>query len=147
MKKPLLLIILLGIFLHSELSAQFGFRYTNPELRDLIRKSKLDEYLIPVMEEYGVDCWVTLTRDPCDDMTNVIWERDPQLDPIVEYIGGEGITLPAAFIFTVSGERIAIVAEQDAKAVADTGIYKKVLRYVYNREKGHSEFLETLSKS
>lgn len=144
MKKALFLIITLCLFLSLDLDAQFGYRYTSPELRDLIRKSKLDELLIPIMEEYGVDCWVTLTRDPCDDMTNVIWERDIQLDPVVEYIGGESITVPAAFIFTVSGERIAVVSESDAKAVDATGIYRKILKYAYNREKGHSEFLEKL---
>ncbi|MGB7295299.1 MAG: M24 family metallopeptidase [Candidatus Aminicenantales bacterium] len=144
MKKPLLLIITLCLFLGLDLAAQFGYRYTNPELCDLIRKSKLDEFLVPIMEEYGIDCWVTLTRDPCDDMTNVIWERSSQLDPVVEYIGGEGVTVPAAFIFSVSGERIAIVAESDAQAIGDTGIYKKVLEYAYNREKGHTEFLEKL---
>jgi len=146
MKKPWLLFFSLCLLLASELAAQFGYRYTNPELRDLIRKSKLDEHLIPIMKEYGIDCWVTLTRDPCDDMTNVIWERDLQLDPIVEYIGGEGVTVPAAFIFTASGERIAIVGESDAGAVRDSGIYKSVLKYVYNREKGHSEFLENLGR-
>jgi len=135
------------IFLVIDVSAQFGFRYTNTELRDLIRKTKLDELLVPILKEYGIECWVTLTRDPCDDMTNVIWERRVQLDPIVEYIGGEDVKVPAAFIFTVSGERIAIAGEADAKEVEDTGIYKKVLKYTYNREKGHSEFLETLGRT
>jgi Xaa-Pro aminopeptidase len=144
MKKPLVLILALCFVLATDLTAQFGYRYTNTELRDLIRKSKLDELLIPIMEEYGIDCWVTLTRDPCDDMTNVIWDRDIQLDPIVEYIGGEGVTVPAAFIFTTSGRRIVIVAGGDAKAVEDTRIYKNLLTYTYNREKGHTEFLEKL---
>jgi len=147
MKRLLIYIALLVCCLGIDLSAQFGYRYTNVELRDLIRKTKLDELLVPILKEYGVECWVTLTRDPCDDMTNVIWERRIQLDPIVEYIGGEGVTVPAAFIFTISGERIAIVAESDAKAVGDTGIYRKILKYAYNREKGHSEFLEKLGRT
>jgi Xaa-Pro dipeptidase len=147
MKKPLVLVLGLCLFLVLDLAAQFGYRYTNPELRDLIRKSKLNELLIPIMEEYGIGCWVTLTRDPCDDMTNVIWERDIQLDPIVEYVGGEGAKTPAAFLFTTSGQRIAVVAGGDAKAVEDTGIYKKIVTYAYNREKGHTEFLEKLGKT
>lgn len=147
MKKPLALTLSLCLFLAADLTAQFGYRYTNTELRDLIRKSKLDTLLVPIMEEYGVDCWVTLTRDPCDDMTNVIWERDIQLDPVVEYIGGEGIKSPAAFIFTTSGQRIAIASSRDAKPVEDAGIYKKVETYTYNREKGHGEFLELLGKT
>jgi len=147
MKKPLLLIITLCLFLGLDLAAQFGYRYTNPELRELIRKGKLDELLVPILEEFGIDCWVTLTRDPCDDMTNVIWERRIQLDPIVEYIGGEEVKVPAAFIFTTAGQRIAIAAVGDAKAVEDTGIYKKVLTYAYNREQGHTEFLEKLGKT
>ena len=147
MKKPLALALSLCLFLAADLTAQFGYRTTNTELRDLIRKSKLDTLLVPIMEEYGVDCWVTLTRDPCDDMTNVIWERDIQLDPVVEYIGGEGIKTPAAFIFTTSGRRIAIASSGDAKAVQDTGIYKEVETYTYNREKGHSEFLKMLEKT
>jgi Xaa-Pro aminopeptidase len=147
MKKRLLLVSFLLVFLSVGVFAQFGFRYTNTELRDLIRKSKLDELLVPILKEYGVDCWVTLTRDPCDDMTNVIWERRVQLDPIVEYIGGEDVKVPAALIFTASGERIAIAGEADAKSVEDTGIYRKILKYTYNREKGHSEFLETLGRT
>jgi Xaa-Pro aminopeptidase len=147
MKMRLVFVPLLCALLGLDVAAQFGYRYTNTELRDLIRKSKLDELLIPILKEFGVGCWVTLTRDPCDDMTNVIWERDLQLDPIVEYIGGEGVTVPAAFIFTDSGERIAIAAEADARAVEDTGIYRKIIRYTYNREKGHSEFLEKLGKT
>ncbi len=144
MKKALVMILSVCLFLPPVLNAQFGYRYTNTELRDLIRKSKLDELLVPIMKEYGIDCWVTLTRDPCDDMTNVIWDRDIQLDPIAEYIGGEEIKVPAAFIFTTNGHRIAIAATGDAKAVEDTGIYKKVLTYTYNREKGHGEFLKML---
>jgi Xaa-Pro aminopeptidase len=147
MKKPLALALSLCLFLAAGLTAQFGYRYTNTELRDIIRKSKLDELLVPIMEEYGIDCWVTLTRDPCDDMTNVIWDRDIQLDPIVEYIGGEGVKTPAAFLFTTAGQRLAIVAGGDAKAVEDTGIYKKIVTYAYNREKGHTEFLEMLGKT
>jgi Xaa-Pro aminopeptidase len=147
MRKGLILIPLLSVILALDSAAQFGYRYTNTELRDLIRKSKLDELLVPILKEFGIDCWVTLTRDPCDDMTNVIWKRDLQLDPIVEYIGGEGVTVPAAFIFTEAGGRIAITAEADARAVEDTGIYRKIIRYTYNREKGHSEFLEKLGKT
>lgn len=146
MKKRLIFGFLLCVFMGLDLPAQFGYRYTNIELRDLIRKTKLDELLIPILKEYGIECWVTLTRDPCDDMTNVIWERDIQLDPIVEYIGGEEVKVPAAFIFTTAGERTALVAESDAQPVEDTGIYRNVLRYTYSREKGHSEFLEKLEK-
>jgi len=138
---------LLFFGLGSMVWAQFGFRNTNVHLRDLIRSNKLDQLLIPIMEEYGIDCWVTLTRDPCDDMTNVIWERDIQLDPIVEYIGGEEVTVPAAFIFTRAGDRIAIAARRDAKYIQDTGLYRKVLRYTYDRMNGHSEFLEILGKT
>jgi len=147
MKKRLILVPLLCVFLRIDVSAQFGYRYTNTELRDLIRKSKLDELLVPILKEYGIECWVTLTRDPCDDMTNVIWKRTIQLDPIVEYIGGEEVKVPAALIFTTSGERIAIVAEADAQEVEGTGIYKRIVRYTYNREKGHSEFLEKLGET
>jgi Xaa-Pro aminopeptidase len=96
------------------------------------------------MEEYGIEAWVTLTRDPNDDMTNVIYDRNIQLDPIAEYIGAEKVTVPAAFIFTTSGERIAIVEGGDAEYVEDTGIYGNVKTYTYNRAKGHSEFIEIL---
>jgi Xaa-Pro aminopeptidase len=135
---------IIGVTLVSSAFAQFGFRHTNVEIRDMIRKNKLEQLLIPIMEEYDIDCWITLTRDPCDDMTNVIWERDIQLDPIVEYIGGEEVTVPAAFIFTVTGERIAIAAQRDAKHIKDTGLYNQVLTYRYNRMNGHSEFLQIL---
>ena len=128
-------------------SAEFGFRYTNLELRDLIRRDKLNLYLIPIMQEYNIECWITLTRDPNDDMTNVIWDRKIQLDPIVEFIGGEDVKVPAAFIFTASGERTAIADQADAKYIRDTGLYKKVLTYTYNRMNGHTGFLEILGKT
>ncbi len=127
--------------------AQFGYRYTNLELRDAIRTAKLDQLLIPIMEEYGIEAWVTLTRDPCDDMTNVIWERDIQLDPIAEYIGAEQVTVPAAFIFTTSGRRIAIAGAEDARYIRDTGIYQEVLTYTYNRAEGRSGFGRLLGQS
>ena len=99
------------------------------------------------MEEWGVEAWVTLTRDPCDDMTNVIWERDIQLDPIAEYIGAEQVTVPAAFIFTTSGRRIAIAGAEDARYIRDTGIYQEVLTYTYNRAEGRSGFGRLLGQS
>ncbi len=129
------------------LRAQFGFRYTNTELRDIIRKHKLDDLLIPIMEEYDIDCWITLTRDPCDDMTNVIWERDIHLDPIVEFIGGEGVTVPAAFIFTSAGDRIAIVGQRDARTTTETGIYRKLLTYRYDRQNAYDGFVELLGNT
>jgi Xaa-Pro aminopeptidase len=144
MKKRWLALVGFYVLLGLNLSAQFGYRYTNVELRDVIRKSKLDELLVPILKEHGIDCWVTLTRDPCDDQTNVIWERDIQLDPIAEYIGAETVTVPAAFIFTASGERTAIVAEGDARPVEETAIYRKIIKYAYNRARGHSEFVEKL---
>ncbi len=148
MKKANVILALVMTFILTSLaSAQFGFRYTNLELRDLIRRDKLNMYLIPIMQEYNIDCWITLTRDPNDDMTNVIWDRKIQLDPIVEFIGGEDIKVPAAFIFTVSGERTAIAAEADAKYIRDTGLYKKVLTYTYDRLNGHSGFLDVLGKT
>jgi len=139
--------VVLLLFLSAHLYSQFGFRYTDTEMRDLIRKSKLNQYLIPVMNEFDIDCWITLTRDPCDDMTNVIWERDIQLDPIVEFIGGEGVTVPAAFIFITSGERIALVGERDALYTEETKIYKKILTHRYNRQNGYSQFVEILGKT
>ncbi len=146
-KKRCWLRLMLFLGLGTAVWAQFGFRHTNLHIRDLIRKNKLDQLLIPILEEYGIDCWITLTRDPCDDMTNVIWERDIQLDPIAEYIGGEEVTVPAAFIFSRQGDRIAIAARRDTKHIRDTGLYKEILSYTYDRMNGHSQFLEILGKT
>jgi|GEM_PF-65796 len=140
-------ILITLVLIIPSLRAQFGFRYTNTELRDIIRKHKLDDLLIPIMEEYDIDCWITLTRDPCDDMTNVIWERDIHLDPIVEFIGGEGVTVPAAFIFTSKGDRIAIVGQRDVRTTKETGIYRKLLTYRYDRQNGYDGFVNLLGKT
>ena len=145
-KKSSILWMLAVLFVSTHAYGQFGYRYTNTELRDIIRRNKLEKLLIPIMEEYGIDTWVTLTRDPNDDMTNVIFDRDIQLDPIAEYIGAEKVTVPAAFIFTSSGERIAISEAGDSEYIRDTRIYKTVLTYTYNRAKGHSEFIEILGE-
>jgi Xaa-Pro aminopeptidase len=65
----------------------------------------------------------------------------------VEYIGGEEVTVPAAFIFTAGGERIAIAGQRDAKYIQDTGLYLDVQSYRYNRMNGHSQFLKILGET
>jgi Xaa-Pro aminopeptidase len=145
--KRLLSAIVLTFAVAASAFAQLSFRSTNIELRDQIRRQKLDAWIVPILEESGADCWITLTRDPNDDTANVVWSRTVQLDPIVEFIGGEGAMVPAAFIFTASGQRIAIVSASDAPAIKDTGLYKEVVTYTYDRRRGYTEFVDRLGST
>jgi len=58
MKKVIWILgILLLVSSISTTFAQFGFRYTNLELKNLIRKNKIEQLLIPIMREYDIDCY------------------------------------------------------------------------------------------
>lgn len=109
-----------------------------PEIKSELRIMKLDQILIPALEEYDVDLWLVFDRDADDERVNTVWEetRHPLVDPVAEYIGSEEIYQPAAFLFTASGERIAIVSTEDLELIEPTGIYSKILTYRYTKQEG-----------
>lgn len=105
-------------------------------VRNEIRREKLETQLPRIMEEYGISVWITFNRDPNDDPDNVFRERSPRLDPVCELLGAEHTFYPSAFLFTASGERIALVEAADALFIQETGIYDRIRHYKYARQTG-----------
>lgn len=117
-----------------------------PEIKNELRILKLETILVPAMREHEIDLWLVFDRDADDERVNMVWEetRKPLLDPVSEYLGSEGIYQPAAFLFTATGERIAIVSEEDAELIAPTGIYTKVITYEYSKRRGFEDLFPLL---
>jgi len=105
-------------------------------VRNEIRKEKLETQLPDILKEYGISAWITVNRDPNDDPDNIFRERSPRLDPVSELLGAENTFYPSAFLFTVSGERIALIEEGDLIFIQETGIYNRIRHYKYARQTG-----------
>lgn len=120
----------------------------DPGRKNEIRQSKLNHWLIPAMREAGIDLWLVFVRDANDEEVNIIWKekRDVRLDPVSELIGAEQVYVPAAFLFTLDGQRIVISSESDAEYIRQTGIYSKILTYPYGKRYGF-ENIEPLLRS
>lgn len=82
----------------------------------LIRE-KLDQ-AAGILEEVGVDCWLTFVR-----------ETSAVLDPMLPFIYGHDVTWQSAFILTRSGRRIAILGRYDAENAYRLGAYDEVIAY------------------
>lgn len=110
----------------------------DPGRKNEIRQSKLNHWLVPAMREAGIDLWLVFVRDANDEEVNVIWKekRDIRLDPVSELIGAEHVYVPAAFLFTLDGQRIAICSEGDAESIRESDIYNKLLTYPYGKRYG-----------
>ena len=71
-----------------------------------------------LLAETGLECWLTFAR-----------ETDLHPDPGLEQVVGAGVVRNSAFLFGVSGERIAIVANFDTSAIRAKGVFKDVVGY------------------
>jgi len=74
---------------------------------------------INIMNEHGVDCWVTFVRE-----SGIVH------DPMLDFLISANVTWHSAFIITKSGETYAIVGQMDTQTIEDLGIYTHVLGYV-----------------
>ncbi len=116
------------------------------EVRAELRKEKIARQLVPAMKEFNVALWMVMNRDPNDDPDNIFNQRTPRQDPISELIGAEETFYPAVFLFTVQGERIALIEEGDLNYVKDTGIYPTIRTYKYTRQRGIADLLAYLKE-
>jgi len=87
-----------------------------------------------ILEEHGVDLWLTLVRE-------TLLTRDPCLD----LIAGTYCAWQSAFLLSRSGERIAIVGRYDAPSVEQLGAYSEVLGYDESIRPGLRETIERLA--
>lgn len=90
------------------------------------------EQAIGLLQEKGIDAWVTFVR-----------ETDVARDPMLPMIFGQQLTWESALILTRKGDRIAIVGRFDAETARNTGAYSEVLHF----DKSIREVIgETISK-
>lgn len=117
-----------------------------PEIKDALRLRKIETLVVPALKEHGINLWLVFDRDADDESVNIVWEdrREVRLDPVSEHIGTERLYQPGAFLFTDTGERVAIVSLGDQQLVSRTGVYKKTVTYEYSKRKGFEEIFPLL---
>jgi Xaa-Pro aminopeptidase len=72
-----------------------------------------------ILDEYGVDCWITFVR-----------ETGTMRDPMLDYLCPADMTWYSAFIVTRSGETHAIVGQMEKQTVDELGVWGRVTGYV-----------------
>lgn len=90
-----------------------------PEIRGEIMRKKVDTLLPEIMEELGIDCWLTFTREGA-------------VDPIGSDIGSSGIVGRTACFFCLTGgdwKKICVAASYDTTPIEAAGIYDEVIPY------------------
>ncbi len=74
---------------------------------------------VGILEEFGIDCWLTLVRETTESG-----------DPVLPLILGQALTWQSALLITRRGRRVAIVGKFDDGAVRGTGVWEQVHGYV-----------------
>ena len=82
----------------------------------LIRE-KIDQ-AIGILDEYGVECWITFVR-----------ESGMMRDPMMDYLCPADMTWHSAFIITRSGKTHAIVGQMEKQTIDDLGVWGRVTGY------------------
>jgi Xaa-Pro aminopeptidase len=90
------------------------------------------EQAVAILEEKGVDLWLTFVR-----------ETSHVSDPVLDLILGFDLTWQSILMVSRSGERVAIVGHFDADNVSATGGYDSVIGY---HESLNGPLLETLKR-
>jgi len=80
-----------------------------------VREEKLAQ-LAPILREAGIDCWL-------------IYTREVTIDPLLKRLAGCRVTWRSAFLFTATGERIALVGELDRPEIEATGLFTRIEGY------------------
>jgi Xaa-Pro aminopeptidase len=84
----------------------------------MLVKEKVDQ-AIKILDEYGIDCWITFVR-----------ESGMIRDPMMAYLCPADMTWHSAFIVTRSGDTHAIVGQMEKQTVEELQVWGKVTGYV-----------------
>ena len=97
-----------------------------------IMAEKIDQ-AVAVLDETGVDVWLTFVRETVEAG-----------DPVIPLILGQNLTWQSALIVSRTGERIAIVGKFDDEAVRANGVWQEVIPYVQSVREPLLEILRRL---
>ena len=97
----------------------------------MLVKEKVDQ-AIGILQEYGVDCWITFVR-----------ESGMMRDPMMDYLCPADMTWHSAFIITRSGDTHAIVGQMEKQTVEELGVWGRVTGYVEGIKEDLQGFLTT----
>jgi Xaa-Pro aminopeptidase len=98
----------------------------------MLVKEKVDQ-AIGIMEEYGIDCWITFVR-----------ESGMMRDPMMAYLCPADMTWHSAFIVTRSGDTHAIVGQMEKQTVEELEVWGKVTGYVEGIKGDLQSYLKAL---
>ncbi len=76
------------------------------------------EQAVAVLNEVGVDCWLTYVRETIEMM-----------DPALHFVAGRDVVWDAVFLIHKSGRKVAIVGAGDHLDFVESGFYDEVLTY------------------
>jgi Xaa-Pro aminopeptidase len=99
----------------------------------MLIKEKVQQ-AIGILKEFNIDCWVTFVR-----------ETSINGDPSLDYLATSDLTWHSAFIITSRGEATAIVGKYDKAAVAELGVYTKVIDHITGLKAPFQEVLRGIN--
>jgi Xaa-Pro aminopeptidase len=91
------------------------------------------EQAIGILNEFGVDAWLTFVRETTECG-----------DPVLPIILGQNLTWQSALLITRQGQRIAVVGNYEAEPVKSTGAWTEVVPYVQGIRDALVETLQRL---
>jgi Xaa-Pro aminopeptidase len=91
------------------------------------------EQAVSLLNEFGLDCWLTFTR-----------ESRINGDPVLPFLAPGDVTWHSAFIIVRDGRSRAIVGRYDQRSILDSGVYDDVVSYVTSFKEPLLEFLKEI---
>jgi Xaa-Pro aminopeptidase len=88
---------------------------------------------VGLLNEFGLDCWLTFTR-----------ESEINGDPVLPFLAPGPVTWHSAFVIFRDGRTRAIVGRYDQKTVQDAGVYDEVVSYVTGFKEPMLDYLKSL---
>ena len=84
----------------------------------MLIKEKVNQ-AIRILDEYGVDCWITFVR-----------ESGMMRDPMMDFLCPADMTWHSAFIVSRNGGTCAIIGQMEKQTVDELAVYDRVIGYV-----------------